>query len=510
MGDFRNSELMKRIVDNRDKGRAKLMGLVSATKPAAKPFLILVVLLLVGYSAVFLANFNYIDDMGRVLSGYKQWDNFSRFTSNFLSSFIHAGNYLPDISPLPQLIAVLEMALAGVIVIWAISERAEFSIWSLAAVVLIAINPYFLECISYKFDAPYMALSVLASVFPVLCMKKDKRVYALLVFACTLVMCTTYQAASGIFPMLVILLTARMWIMGSRGKDAAVFLIVSCVAYVAGLLFFRSFIMIEVANYVDNSLPSLSALGAIAWVHLKEYWFLVISDSRRIWLILAFFIMIAFVYVSVRDAKRNRFVAFSISILLILVMSVLAFGLYPLLSNPITSPRSMYGVGAFIAFLAVTVATSEKAIPSKLIVVALSWTMVVLSFAYGNALCLQEQWMDFRTTITMEDLNNIDAFANDDMKEVQIKGSVGTSPVLWRETEAYPVLRRLLPELYSGEWGWGRIGFMAYYGLKNARYVDASSGTDANDFENLDLPLIKESMYEDIYGDGTKFLIVLK
>lgn len=36
----------------------------------------------------------------------------------------------------------------------------------IAAVVPLGLSPWFLECFSYKFDSPYMALSVLASVIP--------------------------------------------------------------------------------------------------------------------------------------------------------------------------------------------------------------------------------------------------------------------------------------------------------------------------------------------------------
>ena len=65
-----------------------------------KPFLALLAIYLIGISAILRANFNYIDDMGRVYSGYKGWGNFSRHTNMVLSGLLHADNYLTDISPL--------------------------------------------------------------------------------------------------------------------------------------------------------------------------------------------------------------------------------------------------------------------------------------------------------------------------------------------------------------------------------------------------------------------------
>lgn len=93
-----------------------------------KSFVVLLIIYVVGISAILRANFNYFDDMGRVAEGYRGWDNFGRYISYYLSILIHADNYLTDISPLPQLIAVAIMALAGVIVQDAISDKRIFSI----------------------------------------------------------------------------------------------------------------------------------------------------------------------------------------------------------------------------------------------------------------------------------------------------------------------------------------------------------------------------------------------
>ena len=67
-----------------------------------KPILILTLIFLICFSSIIRADFDYIDDMGRKVSGYRGWSNFSRFLSSFFSIFIHSGKYLTDISPLTQ------------------------------------------------------------------------------------------------------------------------------------------------------------------------------------------------------------------------------------------------------------------------------------------------------------------------------------------------------------------------------------------------------------------------
>jgi len=113
-----------------------------------KSFILLSVVFLIGISVILRANFNYIDDMGRVSEGYLGWGNFSRFTSNGIAAVFHMDTYLTDISPLTQLIAVLILALTGVLLLYVVYERKSYSIWELVALIPLGLNPYFLECIS--------------------------------------------------------------------------------------------------------------------------------------------------------------------------------------------------------------------------------------------------------------------------------------------------------------------------------------------------------------------------
>lgn len=162
-------------------------------------FFMTLAIYIVAIFPIIRANVNYIDDTGRVLKGYAGWDNYSRYVSCFLSHIIHANSsYLPDISPVPQIIAVMILSLAALVVTVTIKGKGELSIWNVLACIPLGLSPYFLECLSYKFDLPYMALSILASVLPLLFYQKRWMWYSLSVVVCMLVMCMTYQAASGI------------------------------------------------------------------------------------------------------------------------------------------------------------------------------------------------------------------------------------------------------------------------------------------------------------------------
>lgn len=142
-------------------------------RPLLRPVCVMSGLYILGISAILRANFYYVDDIMRAYDGSMGWDAFSRYLSNFVSFFLHADSFLTDISPLPQLLACVLLGAASVTVLYVITGRMRFSVWEYAAVLPLGLSPYMLECLSFKYDAPYMAISILASVAPLLAAGKD-------------------------------------------------------------------------------------------------------------------------------------------------------------------------------------------------------------------------------------------------------------------------------------------------------------------------------------------------
>ena len=225
-----------------------------------KAVIILACIYLLGISAILRANFYYIDDMGRALFGYKQFDFFGRYIPQFFTSILHADSYLTDVSPLPQLLAVVILAMAAVTVLYLVTGRREFTVLEYISTIPLCLSPYFLECLSYKYDAPYMALSILASVVPVLFHQRGNLIYFASVFVGMLVVCMSYQAASGIFPMFVVLLAFLKWNDKEDWNIVLRFVLVSVAGYLSGMLLFAAFILNPTETYVSNTLPSFAAL----------------------------------------------------------------------------------------------------------------------------------------------------------------------------------------------------------------------------------------------------------
>lgn len=469
---------------------------------AIKPFICISIIFAIAISSIIRADFNYIDDLRRVAQGYIGWAGFSRFLSEFFAKIIHTSTYLTDISPLPQLIAVLVMALSAIIILYVYKKQKNFSVWDIIAIIPLGLSPYFLECFSYKYDAPYMAISVLASVFPLLFRKKKMLIYSITIILSTLVMCMTYQASSGIFLMIVLLLCLKSWNDGEEIKEIFKFLIISVINYLVGLLIFKTFIMIPTDTYVSNSIFALNQMIPGVLQNLRKYISIVLIDFKKEWLIIIAIMAISFIYVLVRDSKQKKYIAFIVTVIVLLAMLVLSFGMYLVLEEPLFAPRGMYGFGVFIALMGIVISTSKKVYPAKIVVLSLSWIFVVFSFTYGNALKVQDEYTDFRVNLVIQDLNNLEMFANNEAKYVEILGTIGQAPVLKNMEQDYQILNKLVPIQFRENWTWGTYYFYNYFDL---RYVKKIQGLDPTR-----LPILKDTMYHTIKGNHSRILIELK
>ena len=114
-------------------------------------------------------------------------------------------------------------------------------------------------------------------------------------------MCLTYQAASGILPMLTVYVCLKKWNKKDEIKEIFKFLIMTLVGYVAGLMIFRSFIMQPVDDYVSSTIGS----PKIWTQNYIRYFINIGQDLKKIWILLIILISFGFVYGSVRNTQRK-------------------------------------------------------------------------------------------------------------------------------------------------------------------------------------------------------------
>lgn len=350
-----------------------------------------------------------------------------------------------------------------------------------------------------------MALSILASVLPLLFYQKRWTWYSLSVIISMLVMCMTYQAASGIFPMFVVLLALIWYVRKEDLKKIGSFILCSAVSYGIGVGIFFLFIMKHVSTYVSNGLTDLS--GII--VHYKTYLNCVRTDFRKLWLIVIALAVICFICRMVFESQRNKIITLILSVVAAGVMFLLSFGLYPVLEEPLFDPRSMFGVGVYIAFIFLVAQGIERnAFLVNVLAVILVWNFFTFSFTYGNALAVQKEWEDFRREEVISDLTDIPEFYAKEDKTIKLVGSSEYAPALRNVMKQYGVLERLVPCMFQETWVWGRSRFANYYGWRSRAHVKWDEAMDTDDLSEYEL--VQESAYHRIYRQENQFVVELK
>lgn len=476
-----------------------------------KWILAIAMVLLVAYLALMRANFYYLDDQGRMVDGHMGWMGFSRYTTTLVAGAMQMGSYMADLSPLTTLFAILMMAVSGLVILYTIKVKIfakEIRWWDVLIVAIIGLTPYFAECMSYKFDAPFMALSVLASVVPFVFYKDSKLGFYISAVIGAMVMCTTYQASSGIFPMMVMMVVVAELAKGIEWKKLWKFILGSSLAYLMTVIIFKEFLMIPQSLYVSNEVLGFGELIPGVIHNLGEYYRLIISDSRWLWLVIGGVIIGEFVIVYTLKAKRNKLVAIVIALLAVALLGVMAFGLYIALVAPLTAMRGMYGIGIAITLLAVMISSMAEKWVLEMPAVIMAYNFIIFTTTYGNMLAVQDTETKFRAEILAMDLADLEIMQTDEPKSVKIYGGITPAKAIqqWTDETGSSALMRLIPvQMHGDGWTWGQMYFFNQLGLKTAVLVGQEDIKVEDDWEK---PI--STAYHDVYTKGNQIVVYIK
>ena len=477
-------------------------------KTFVKPVLLMSLIYLLGMLTIIRANFSYMDDLARSVVGARGWYNWSRHISEFSSILLYGNTNLTDISPLPQLLAILILALSSVLLVYIIGNK-KITVVRLLASIPLGLSPFFLECLAFKFDAPYMALSILASIFPFLFYTR-KKAFFLISAVSLLVMCMTYQASSGIYMIIVVILCFRLWNNGEKtNKEIFSLLGIAVSAFCFAMLFFRFFLMKsfteEESGYVSSSMHSASHIVIGTLVNIKDYALTIIHDFSMIWIAGIVLVLLLFIVQSSLHTAQKKIASSVVSTLAICLSFIVSYGTYSLLRIPSYDPRALVGFGVFLAGLCIYVVLDYKK-PAIVTVLALNWCFFAFAFSYGNALADQARYAEFRVGILLHDLSALYPDRNRDEMSFQLRNSIDFAPSITNISKHYPVIEKLIPKRLDTKTVWGSYYYLEFFNFSYYRNVSY----DTDGFDALNLPVVSDSYYHTIQSDGTHVLITLK
>lgn len=416
-----------------------------------KFFAFIYIIYLIGYAALLRADSFYIDDMRRVLDGVAGWENFSRFSSNFLSGIFNTNKLLTDLSPLSQLVSIVFLSLSSVIMVKIFNDKLGYL--PLLASAFIGLNPYYLENMSYKYDSIYMAIAVFSTIFPFIFTKRTNFFVVTSVLS-LLLMYTTYQTANSIFIIASLLYAGKLSIENNTLKRSIYFLLTAGSSFLLATLVYKFFILNEVSAYVSSEMHPISSLFSGIKNNLIIYFNDIKNNFRKTTLsylvILAYSLYLLNIYIHTKSIKKM-----TINLIVSVIALLVSYGLYLVLVKPLWAARAFTGIGAFIAIIGILAIKYQpnylKPI-SFIIFSSLTFSLFVISTTYGNALKAQDEFNDFRINLLLSDLNSeLDYNVN---YNIYIESGKINAPRIEKATKAFPILNKLIMLRLQKDWVW--------------------------------------------------------
>lgn len=460
----------------------------------------LIFFILLTYSNIIRANFFYADDLFRNYGGNRSWIGFSRYISEFCSIFIHNNLKLNDIAPLSQFIAIVIAAVTVLILSVALTESLKIT--SLLALVLIFIAPFYAENISYRFDAPYMSISLFFASVPFL-FKKEKKTYICVSILSIILTCISYQAALPLYILSVIYLFIKDFLKKENFTKSFKFVLYSIISFVVALVIFKLFFMnkivVEDDSYFSSEINICSLLVNCA-EYIKQTFSL--NGGFLTKLLFAFSIFLLLFNVTL-STKQNKLLTFAVVVLSIIVSYILSFGPYLVFEHPVFAARAFMGFNVFVAFIVLALfelKTNIKPFEKVKIVSAsiLIYSCVVFLFVYGNVLKNQNEYENFRIQLILNDLATCTDKTNS--YTISFAGKLDLCEKNRIALKNYPLLKAIVPTRLGENSIWNEE-YINGYNFK----CEAKKNRLSDDYS-----LVKKSYYHDIFRHENDFIILLK
>ena len=440
-------------------------------------FLILLGLGLAYALPLFFDDRYYLDDLGRSIHGYAEWQFDGRpFASIFTAllnfkSPIFGQEHLFDISPLPQIMGLVALALGATILCVNLFGRAS-DFYSALVVFPIIGSPYFLQNLSYKFDAFSMGLAMLCAVIAATQLR-DRRYDIALGGLFLLLTFGLYQAAVNVF----IGVTALQFLASCWRGEADVFkklgynvlkLLIAFLAY----QFIIVPLCVPLAGYThDNSqtLPlNADGLDQLIMHFVYGTWAAMQFLAQAPLLLLALMVSIIGYGFGFVIREENSISNPGLRVLMIVTCilgSIFAvYGWLSFLQIVVTRPRVFYGFAAFLVFgfycfgrLAKTYLPRAQA----LLILPVLY-LYVICYGYAAAARAQTRYDFVMGEQIIQQLQS-NGFTRDSV--LILDGTQPKSPVLQNSAQLQIIDLLVQPTFVPGTWNWGYL-FLEHMGLK--------------------------------------------
>jgi len=434
--------------------------------------------------------------MRRSLNG-DGWYYDGRHLATFLMSRITAGGYISDFFPYSIIFSAIIMTFAGYIITSTL-ELEKCIKYKLSPLILL-INPFFLENLSYRWDSLPMAISIVCILFPFIFLNSP-----LVFILCTIIAVfstmLTYQASIVIFPLMAVVVLINRCLNDEKKIFRYIFTFLT--AFLTGLLIYKLCDLMNpfytgtrdtIILFKENFILNLSNNIKNAWELIQTAF----TKYFKILIVLSALISLG-IYINVIKEKHsfiNKILIIPLSFLIILFIPII----FLLLKDPWLFPRLLVGFPFIIYLLLVFFKHLSQKIISIICFLFILISLPLMA-AYANALKAQNS---LEIYIAQKISNTI----NIDNKKLAFAGKLELSPEIKIASEIFPLLQYMVPSYMFDNWFWGRRAF-----AKANCYMYFPPHLDQNEYMSIlndrqSLPIIDETYYYILRADSTRIMV---
>ncbi|MGF6152138.1 glucosyltransferase domain-containing protein [Pseudomonas fluorescens] len=379
----------------------KVASVLSRELPSREVFVFFLLATLVYVLPLILVDYYYIDDNWRSLAAGTGWAGQGRLLVELFYNALSFTSGAPDMFPLPLLIATLAMAFALTKLTMHYYKTPTVS----CCLVLLPLwyNPFFLQNLSYQYDGPATALSLVAVMYAVAFQHKAGVVQLLVSGALLAVGLSLYQLSINVF----LGLCCIEFVRGLDNKDSLTRLLsmagVKAVQLVAGLIiyFLLAYPLMthERLDMIPFNASGLMLIQNNIGVLIGKIGLLFQGGNRWLaWLVVVCAVvgggLVGRNIIQGKETSLNKMLLFFLYVLMVLFLVFLVSGSALLFRFFNEGARTLMGFGVLLAFLFYLAHQGVVTVNTRLGVVLLVplLSMLSMSYAYGRVLNLQKEF----------------------------------------------------------------------------------------------------------------------
>jgi hypothetical protein len=461
--------------------------------------------------AIGVVNFPYMDDAVRQRVGNTDFANtYSRWGSEIGSWLVQGSRHLTDMGLVTPILTGFILAAASILIVYTLNNQ-KLRVLPLVVSTLIGLNPWFLQCVSFRFDSPYLALSVFCSVLPFLWWEKQPSWFFSLSVLSIFMMCNTYQASSGIYIVMVLALSLKALLADNAFAPLLKKIVTAAGAYILAMLlyFVEMKLHPELAQRGNNVvIASITEIPKTFLDNSRMYPHVILDQSTKVWVILFILLMLAFIVTSVQKANLEPAKALLFLALYLVSAAILSYGVFLIFPEKLAlaAPRYAYGFSVFATVTLLLLLENLKTFPwlklaTKGIVCLFCYYLLSFPFIYASSLHYQKEAFERQSVLLAEDLKQV---VSTDTKNVYATMLFKDSPVFTNTAKNYPILTNLVPS-NSAIFFPNQVLFRTYSEM-NLTILPL----DINHLDKKQSTLKLSDYYYDIYEKGQDIYIIAK